>query len=182
MCVPNNSLDLLTQSRKQTAFSPNMNQTPTQKVVLLPGQSASSRVALSTLFGGLLAGLMFMSIGISAAPPGTSDEIRERIAPVGSICRAGDECGAATASAPAGPRDGKAVYEGFCSVCHASGISGAPIYADKAAWAPRIDKGVDALWQTMQNGLGAMPAKGTCVNCSDEELQASLDYMIEGVN
>lgn len=137
---------------------------------------------LGLLLRVLLGGLLLASFSINAAPPGTASEIRDRIAPVGKLCRAGDECGAATAAAPTGPRDGKAVYDGFCFVCHASGVGGAPIYADGEAWAPRIDKGMDALWETMQNGLGAMPAKGTCVNCSDEELRASLDYMVEAVN
>jgi len=137
---------------------------------------------LRFLLSALLGSLLVASFSVNAAPPGTASEIRERIAPVGKLCRAGDECGAATATAPSGPRDGKAVYDGFCFVCHSSGVGGAPIFADSEAWAPRIDKGMDALWETMQNGLGAMPAKGTCVNCSDEELRASLDYMVEAVN
>ena len=137
--------------------------------------------SLRALLGALAIALVGGSTGINAAPPGTADEIRARIAPVGKLCRAGDDCGAATAAAPTGPRDGKAVYDGFCFVCHATGVGGAPVFADHDAWAPRMEKGMDALWETMQNGLGAMPAKGTCVNCSEEELRASLNFMVDAI-
>jgi cytochrome c5 len=29
------------------------------------------------------------------------------------------------------------------------------------------------------NGINAMPPRGTCNSCSDEEIQASIDYMLE---
>lgn len=182
MRAQNNPLELVLQLPKMLLGESIMTQSSESFA-----QTTLPRATISqSAFRGLLTGLVWLSLGLcvgaSAAPPGTSDEIRDRIAPVGKLCRAGDECGSATAAAPSGPRDGKAVYDGFCFVCHATGVGGAPIYADSAAWTPRIDKGMDALWETMQNGLGAMPAKGTCINCSDEELRASLDYMIESVN
>ena len=36
---------------------------------------------------------------------------------------------------------------------------------------------MDVLWESTVNGLGMMPAKGTCMNCSDDELQAAVDYV-----
>jgi cytochrome c5 len=60
-----------------------------------------------------------------------------------------------------------------------SGAAGAPKYGDAVAWAPRIAKGKDALYESTYNGLnGVMPARGTCMDCSDEELQATVDYMV----
>jgi cytochrome c5 len=90
---------------------------------------------------------------------------------------------AAPIEPPADPvaavRDGQTVYKTACFACHDAGVAGAPKLGDKAAWAPRIAKGNDALYSTLQNGLNAMPPKGTCMNCSDDELKAVLDYMVE---
>lgn len=85
---------------------------------------------------------------------------------------------AAVEEVVAAARDGQTVYKASCFVCHDAGVAGAPKLGDKAAWAPRIAKGNDALYSTLQNGLNAMPPKGTCMDCSDDELKAVLDYMI----
>src|SRR5262245_11339853 len=52
---------------------------------------------------------------------------------------------ATSAAAPAAKADGKKVYETVCMVCHGTGVAGAPKLGDKAAWAPRIKSGMDAL-------------------------------------
>ena len=111
-------------------------------------------------------------------PPGSHDEIRSRLEPFGSVCRAGDDCGASVAAAGGEPLSGEAVYGQFCFACHATGVGGAPLFADAEAWAPRIAKGMDALMVSTLNGVGAMPPKGTCMNCSDTELQAAVEHMI----
>jgi cytochrome c5 len=136
-----------------------------------------------------LAGIFgLLAMAAYAVPPGTEDEIRARLQPFGSLCRAGDDCGsgtamaaAAAASAPSGPLSGEAVYNQFCFACHMTGASGAPKLDDPAAWEPRIAKGRDELWNSLVNGIGVMPARGTCMSCSDEELEAVLDYMVAEV-
>ena len=50
---------------------------------------------------------------------------------------------------------------------------------DADAWAPRIDKGLDTLVSHAINGFNAMPAKGGCSSCPDEEIQASVEYIVE---
>ena len=75
-------------------------------------------------------------------------------------------------------RSGEEVYKTKCSVCHATGVAGAPKLGDIAAWAPRIAKGKEALYTSATKGFNGMPAKGMCVDCSDEELQAGVDYMV----
>jgi cytochrome c5 len=30
------------------------------------------------------------------------------------------------------------------------------------------------------NGINAMPAKGTCMTCTDADLQAAVEYMVDG--
>jgi cytochrome c5 len=75
--------------------------------------------------------------------------------------------------------DGQKIYDTTCHACHAAGVAGAPKLGDKAAWAPRIAKGPDALLSSVKNGLNAMPPKGTCMACSDDELRAAMLYMVE---
>jgi cytochrome c5 len=68
-------------------------------------------------------------------------------------------------------------YNKSCAVCHAQGVAGAPKTGDAAAWAPRLEKGMEALLTTVKNGLNAMPPRGMCFDCSDEEYQALITYM-----
>jgi len=82
---------------------------------------------------------------------------------------------AATETAAA---DGQKVYQASCQACHALGIAGAPKLGDKEAWAPRIAKGKDALLTSVNNGLNAMPPKGACMSCSEEDLSSAIDYMV----
>lgn len=110
-------------------------------------------------------------------------EIEARIKPVGESCMQGDSsCGGAAAAASSGPRSGEEVYNAACMACHATGAAGAPIYGDAGAWADRIAKGTDVLHDSGINGLAGtgMIAKGGCMNCSDEEVIAAVDYMVEG--
>ncbi len=76
-------------------------------------------------------------------------------------------------------RSGEELYNSKCHVCHAAGVAGAPKFGDAAAWAPRIEKGMDSLLATATTGLKAMPPKGTCMDCSDDELKAAIQYMID---
>jgi len=62
--------------------------------------------------------------------------------------------------------------------CHATGVSEAPILGNAEQWAVRVAKGADALYTSAINGLGVMPARGTCVDCSDDEMRAAVDYML----
>ena len=110
--------------------------------------------------------------------------LEERIKPAGQSCLEGDSnCGgAAVAVASGGPRSGEEVYNAACMACHATGAGGAPLYGDVAAWADRIAKGTDVLHDSGVNGVAGtgMIAKGGCMNCSDEEVVAAVDYMIAG--
>ena len=76
---------------------------------------------------------------------------------------------AAPAAAAAKP-DGKKVYDTTCMVCHGTGVAGAPKFGDKAAWAPRIKGGIDALHASALKGKGAMPAKGGNTALSDADV------------
>ncbi|HBA99165.1 MAG TPA: cytochrome-c oxidase, cbb3-type subunit III [Gammaproteobacteria bacterium] len=84
---------------------------------------------------------------------------------------------AAAPTAKAG-RGGKELYA-KCQGCHNVGVGGAPKYGDKAAWAPRIKRGMDDLLKVAKAGKGMMPPKGTCMDCTDDELRAVIQYMME---
>lgn len=116
-----------------------------------------------------------------ALPPGSEEEIIERVKPLGHVCRAGEDCGVVSAAASSGPLSGQQVYDQFCFACHSTGVGGAPTFGDSEAWQPRVAKGLDALMSTTFNGLNAMPVRGTCMNCSDDELAEAVNYMLEQV-
>ena len=67
------------------------------------------------------------------------------------------------------------MYQGACFACHGTGALGAPKSPDD--WAPRIAKGKDTLLEHALNGFNAMPPKGTCMDCSDDEISAAIDFM-----
>lgn len=106
---------------------------------------------------------------------------RERTAPVGKVYVEGDDIPnpAPAVVASSGPRSGEQVYNGACAGCHAAGVAGAPKLGDKAAWAPRLKTGDDALWNSLMNGKNAMPPKGMCMDCSEDELKAVLAYVVD---
>ncbi|MGE5615348.1 MAG: cytochrome c oxidase subunit II [Bacillota bacterium] len=79
--------------------------------------------------------------------------------------------------AAAAPADGKSTYDTICMACHATGAAGAPKFGDKAAWAPRIKQGKDALYNSALHGKGAMPPKGGNPGLSDDAVKAAVDYM-----
>ncbi len=68
-------------------------------------------------------------------------------------------------------------YNKSCAVCHATGAANAPKTGDVAAWEPRMAKGMDALVASVSNGMNAMPPKGMCFDCSDEDYKALIEYM-----
>jgi cytochrome c5 len=103
--------------------------------------------------------------------------IAERIKPVARV-----NVGAAStevAAAPAAARSGKEVFGAVCTACHSTGAAGAPKVGDKAAWEPRVAQGMDALMHSAINGKGAMPPRGGNPAVTDEELKATIEYMLK---
>ena len=74
--------------------------------------------------------------------------------------------------------DAEATYMANCNACHAAGVANAPKLGDKAAWDARMAKGMDAIMVNVMNGINAMPAKGLCMSCSADDLQAIVNYMV----
>ena len=86
----------------------------------------------------------------------------------------------APVAAPAKAGGPPALYEQSCTACHAAGVAGAPKLGDKAAWAPRLGQGIDALVANVVKGKGAMPPKGGS-SASPEEIKAVVSYMVNSV-
>ncbi len=74
--------------------------------------------------------------------------------------------------------DGATVYNQNCAMCHAPGLANSPKFGDKAAWAPRIATGKDALLKSALNGKGAMPARGGNAKLSDDDVAAAVEHMV----
>lgn len=130
--------------------------------------------AISTLFA---VALGFLATSTMANTD--NDAIIERIQKVGSVCVEGDACASAPApSASAGARSGSDVYNASCTACHASGVLNAPKFGT-SDWVERGNKGLDTLMNSALNGLNAMPPRGTCASCSDDEIQAAVQYMLD---
>ena len=73
--------------------------------------------------------------------------------------------------------NGEALYKQVCTGCHAQSVAGSPKFGDKAAWAPRIKTGIDALTASVIKGKGAMPPKGGSA-ASEAEIRATVEYMV----
>jgi cytochrome c5 len=74
---------------------------------------------------------------------------------------------------------GEQTYNKFCFSCHAAGMASAPKLGEMEDWQPRVAKGLDLLVQTSIDGIPpAMPPRGLCMTCSDEDLRDAVAYMI----
>lgn len=78
---------------------------------------------------------------------------------------------------PAVVRGGEQIVQAQCAKCHQDGVQGAPRIGDRAAWIPRLKKGLDALVKSAVHGHGAMPARGGVADLTDLELQGAVVYM-----
>jgi cytochrome c5 len=126
--------------------------------------------------------LLGFGMATGAVMASVEDEIRSRIAPVGQVCVQGEDCGESAApvqTASAGPRAASEVYSSACAACHDTGAAGAPKKGDTGAWSARIDKGMETLVSHAINGYNAMPAKGGCASCPDEEIEVAVKYIVE---
>lgn len=73
---------------------------------------------------------------------------------------------------------GEQLYKTVCFACHATGVANAPKFGDKAAWAPYISTGMDAMVKVAMTGKGAMPPKGGAANASEDDIRAAVQFMV----
>ncbi len=136
---------------------------------------------------GMISILALISMPLHAVSDFDREQVQQRISPVGKVHV--QESAPSTTAVPPKPEGtnevvarkgpGQAIYEQYCIVCHRDGVAGAPKFRDTADWGPRRAKQtIDSLTATVLKGLNAMPAKGTCQECSDADIKAAIEYMV----
>jgi cytochrome c5 len=128
----------------------------------------------------LVAPAAVLALWAVTAQATTDEAIAERLKPVGEVCIMGEECkgvGAVAVAAGGAARTADDVVAKHCGACHTAGVLGAPKDGDTAAWKARATNGVDGLLANAISGLNSMPPKGTCGDCSDDELRAAIEKM-----
>jgi cytochrome c5 len=140
-------------------------------------------VQLRLASAAFLAGILIM-LGSNMANAALEDDIRARISPAGEVCVIGDRCASGLSVANTsvgGSKDPEQVYQTFCIACHGTGANESPVMGNIEAWEPRIAKGIDVLYDNAITGFNnnAMPARGLCMDCSDDDMRATVDYLVE---
>ena len=126
---------------------------------------------------------IFICSGLATSAGPVENAIVERIARVGYVCVEGTGCVLGTGDenlVSIEATEPESNYNMTCATCHNIGVAGAPKLGDAVQWAPRVAKGMDVLYASSIDGMPpGMPAKGMCFNCSDDDLMAIVDYMVE---
>ena len=142
----------------------------------------------------ILLGMYINSLKPPEINPAAEAATLARIQPVGAVYAgstgAAAQAAAAAAAAEAakgqvaygGTLDGGEIYGQLCTGCHTAGVGQAPMLT-KAAWAPRIAQGLDVLHQHAIEGYqgpdgGVLPARGGNPALSDEQVIATVDWML----
>lgn len=112
-------------------------------------------------------------------------QIQQRIKPVGQVSvqeTPGTNHATEQGQKPVAAKklSGQEVFEKYCHVCHTDGLLGAPKFRNEADWKPRFAKAktIDGFVVVAMKGLNAMPAKGTCEECSEADIKAAVEYMV----
>lgn len=129
----------------------------------------------------LLISMCGFSLMLYASDETLRDEIQLRIQPVGKVfvqsrAKADNKI---SSSGRAEEQPGQDIYQRHCVVCHKDGLAGAPRFRNQQDWNQRLDgRTLDDLLVSSLKGLNAMPAKGTCTGCNEDDLKAALSYML----
>ena len=124
----------------------------------------------------ILSVLLFSTVCVA-----DTTDITNRIAPLGNV-RIAEKSNPDDSATASTTRSGEAIYAAHCAICHKQGVAGAPKLGDKAAWEARVKTAQSregSFLTTVKQGLNAMPPMGTCNTCSDVELQAAINYMLQ---
>ena len=109
------------------------------------------------------------------------NSVLERIKPVGEVRIDTSTQVASAEIVETAVRSGEEIYNSKCAGCHTSGVMGAPKYASLEDWASRVDLGLEKLTLSAIAGKGGMPAKGTCMDCTDNDIKITVQYMLDSL-
>lgn len=79
------------------------------------------------------------------------------------------------------PHAGKKIFKEYCALCHAENPQialGAPRIGNKKEWARYHRMEWKNLFDLATQGVGAMPARGGCFECSDAQLKKAIQYLM----
>lgn len=145
--------------------------------------------------------LLLLARGLHNAQPMEENHaavaaVEARLQPMGAVYAGASGVAARAAAAAAardaaagqvaygGTLDGQVIYDQLCGACHTAGVAGAP-QLTQAAWAPRIGKGTETLVQHAIDGFqgetGVMPPKGGNPALTDEQVAASVEWMLDNL-
>ncbi len=149
------------------------------------GTSGSTKLmlivwALAMIFIGFKA-LNAPSSDSSHSETMVDNTVLERIKPVGEVRIDNNTQVASAESVETEERSGEEFYNSKCAGCHTSGVMGAPKYASLEDWAPRVDLGLEKLTLSAIAGKGGMPARGACMDCSDNEIKVTVQYILDSL-
>ena len=144
------------------------------------------KYALIYLLGLLCTPSVLVSLSVHAAiSERARAAIAERIAAEGVLCQQGQSCATARrapSTVAAGERTGEQVYQSVCFTCHDTGAGGAAKLDESKKWtAKQAARTLNQIYQSALEGRNAMPARGSCVDCTDEEIKLAVDYMLARV-
>ena len=124
--------------------------------------------------------LFCCSFVLYASDESQQREIQLRIQPVGKVTVQGQaQTDNKAVSNVETKESGQETYHQYCIVCHRDGLAGAPKFRNEQDWKLRLVKReLNDLLASSIKGLNAMPAKGTYIKCSDEDLKAAISYML----
>lgn len=118
------------------------------------------------------------SLVLYASGDSERQETQLRIQPVGQVSVQNQPDAETKMLAPV-VEPGQATYEQYCTVCHKDGLAGAPKFRNEHDWKPRLGgRTLEDLLASSIKGLNAMPIKGTCLKCSEDDLKAAIAYML----
>ncbi|NQX89874.1 MAG: cytochrome c5 family protein [Halioglobus sp.] len=72
-----------------------------------------------------------------------------------------------------------AIYLRSCRSCHTVAATGSPLTGDRAAWAPRMAKGMEVMLNSVISGFGGMPPLGLCMDCSPDQFESLIRFMAQ---
>ena len=107
--------------------------------------------------------------------------VLERIKPVGEVRIDISKMVASAESNESSERSGEEIYNSKRAGCHASGLMEAPKYASLEDWSTRIDLGLEKLTLSAIAGKGGMPPRGTCMDCTDNEIKVTVQYILDSL-
>ena len=123
----------------------------------------------------------FTTSDSSHSNPMVDNAVLERIKPVGDVRIDTSNMVASAESNESSKRSGEEIYNSKCAGCHTSGVMGAPKYASLEDWSTRIDLGLEKLTLSAIAGKGGMPPRGTCMDCTDNEIEVTVQYILDSL-